>query len=185
MVELKHPRQIKVWEPLFLFVAITMLIIYAINALNTQDWLWFASKTVDATPDRIVIWHDGEQRLIQPGHDDFIELARAANVSLSRFSNTDLIHVDFNEETEAFYAQHGTLVTFFYDNPLDFHAPFRTGKPTQLAVPVNGRHAGYDYFFRGDKGVWWFGAMRMADSGPLLRTLAELGYVDTAVPASN
>lgn len=182
MIELRHPKQIKVWEPLALFLGITLFIIYAIAALNAQDWLWFASNTVDVTPDRIVIWQDGKRIMIQPGHEDFIKLSQAANASLHDFNNTDLINVDFNQETEAFYAKQGVLVELYYDHPIDFHAPFRTGHPTQLAVPISGRHAGKDYFFRGDKGEWWFGAMRMTDSIPLLTAMAELGYSNEVAP---
>ncbi len=178
MVELKHPRQIKIIEPFIVFILSTLLFVYAINALNSQDFLWFISRTVDAHPNRIVVWQDGEQIVIQPGHDDFPELSEAAHESLRDFNNTNLINIGFGEDTLSYYEDTGVMVELFYDRPVEFHAPFRTGDPTQLLVPVNGRHAGYDYFFRGGKGEWWFGAMRMADSSYLLSTLAELGYVN-------
>ncbi len=153
-------------------------IIYGVGVFNSQDWLWFLSKSVDATPDRIVISVDGERTVIQPGHDDYLALSTAVNSSVSDFSNTNLINVGFGEETLDYYDTDGVLVELYYNNPLNFHAPFRTGNPTQLLVPINGRHAGKDYFFRGDQGKWWFGAMRMANAAPLLTTLAELGYYE-------
>jgi hypothetical protein len=178
MVELKHPRQIKILEPFFLFALITILLIYAINVLNTEDWLWFISRSVDAHPNRIVVWLEGEKIVIQPGHEHFTQLSEAAHHSLHDFNNTNLIDIGFGEDTLTYYESNGVLVELFFDQPVEFHAPFRTGEPTQLLVPVNGRHAGHDYFFRGSKGEWWFGAMRMTDSSHLLSALSALGYVN-------
>lgn len=176
MIEMKHPRQIRLLEPLVMFTAVTALIIYALVAFNAQDWLWFTSKSVDAHPSRIVVWHNGVQSTIQPGHADFNTLAEAAHRSLSTFNNTNLINVGFGEETLDDYAERGVMVVLYYDRPVKFHAPFRTGEPTQLLVPVDGRHAGNNYFFRGANGDWWFGAMRMADSAPLFAALTSLHY---------
>ena len=177
MTSTNYPNQkIRLWEPLFVLFFAVAAIIYAINAFNSQDLLWFLSKSVNATPDRIVVWVDGEQTVIQPGHDDYITLSTAVNQSVSDFSNTNLINIGFGEDTLDYYDSDGVLVELYYNNPVNFHAPFRTGEPTQLLVPVDGRHAGKDYFFRGDQGEWWFGAMRMADSKPLLTTLSDLGY---------
>lgn len=176
MIEMKHPRQIRLVEPLLWFVLITGSLIYALMAFNSQDLLWFTSKAVDAHPNRIVVWEDGEQTVIQPGHDNYNQLAEAVHLSLKDFNNTNLINVGFGDESLSYYEDKGVMVELFYDQPVRFHAPFRTGEPTQLLVPVNGRHAGHDYFFRGGQGEWWFGAMRMANPTPLMNTLAELGY---------
>lgn len=176
MIELKHPRQIRLIEPFVFFVVIGLLFVYLLGAFNSQDWIWFASSAVDAHPDRIVVWQSGEQTVIQPGHEDYEQLAEAAHLSLSDFSNTDMINIGFGEDSLAYYDDDGVMVEFFYNQPVDYHAAFRVGEPTKLLVPVNGRHAGYDYFFRGGDGEWWFGAMRMADSAPLFNALTELGY---------
>ncbi len=176
MTELKHPRQIRVIEPFIFFALAIVVIIYAINALNTQDWLWFASQNVDATPDRIVIWDHGKQIVIQPGHEDYNELATAVHESLHQFSNTNLINLGFGEDTLDYYENDGILLELYYDTPVIYRASFRVGHPTQMLVPIEGRHAGQDYFFRGSEGTWWFGAMRMADPEPLFSALNKLGY---------
>ena len=177
MSEAAYPyKKARFSEPLILFILIMALIIYVLNAVNTQDWLWFASSVVDAHPDRIIIMRDGERTMIQPGHDDFQQLSEAAHASLSSFDNTNLINIGFGEESASFYDTTGVAILFLYDNPIEYHASFRIGQPTQLFVPIDGRHSGHDYFFRGDKGELWFGAMRMADSEPLFSVLDELGY---------
>jgi hypothetical protein len=66
MSELKHPGQIQIVEPFIFFVLAIIVIIYSINALNTQDWLWFASGNADAGhdyflprgPKNLVVWCD-------------------------------------------------------------------------------------------------------------------------------
>ena len=136
MIELKHPRQIKIIEPFLLFILITAMLIYGINALNSQDLLWFISRSVDARPNRIVVWQNGEQIVIQPGHDDFVELSEAAHQSLHDFNNTNLINIGFGDDTLAYYEDSGVMVELYYDRPVEFHAPFRTGDPTKLLVPV-------------------------------------------------
>ena len=131
---------------------------------------------MDATPSRIIIWNHGEKIVIQPGHESFIELSTAVHQSLHEFSNTNLINLGFSEDTLTYYETNGVMLELYYDNPLNYRASFRVGEPTQLLVPVEGRHAGSDYFFRGDKGDWWFGAMRMANPEPLFTALSQLGY---------
>lgn len=176
MYEIKHPKQIRILEPFIFFVIAILVILYAISALNTGDWLWFAGQNVDATPDRIVIWDHGEKIVLQPGHENFNELATAVHESLHDFSNTDLISLGFGEDTLDYYETNGVMVELFYNNPVAYRASFRVGQPTHMLVPLEGRHAGNDYFFRGDQGTWWFGAMRMADSEPLYAALSDLGY---------
>ena len=107
MIELKHPRQIKLFEPLIWFALITVTIVYALMAFNSNDWLWFTSKAVDAHPNRIVVWQDGEQIVIQPGHDDYLYLSEAVHQSLRDFNNTNLINIGLGEESLAYYEDKG------------------------------------------------------------------------------
>lgn len=43
-------------------------------------------------------------------------------------------------------------------------------------IPIEGRHAKGGLVFRGARGQWWYGAVRMADPAPIYMTLAQLGY---------
>lgn len=159
-------------------IGVILLIVYLINYMNTGDWLWFSNAAIDAHPDRIIVYQDGEQTFIQPGHPHFLALSEAAHVAVSEYHNTNLIHVDFGEKAQAYYDTDGLLLEFQYNQPLDYKASFRVGDPTRLVVPIDGRHAGSHYFFRGDKEELWFGAMRMANPDQLYETLEALGYDD-------
>lgn len=178
MIKQTDPRDIRIIKPLLVLGIIMLTIIYTVSIINTGgDWLWFQSRAVDVRPDRLRIRHYGKETFIQPGHSHYQSLANAAEASLSDFNNTNLINLGLGENTLDYFNEQGVLLELYYDNPVTFHASFRTGEPTQLLVPVEGRHAGNNYFFRGAKGEWWFGAMRMTDSSALFSTLQELGYL--------
>ena len=62
MTSTNNPNQkISLWEPLLMFMVAVGLVVYGVVAFNSQDLLWFLSKSVDATPDRIVVVVDGKK----------------------------------------------------------------------------------------------------------------------------
>lgn len=177
MLEVKQPQDAGIWKPLFILLVSIVAIIYAINVFNTGDFFWFQSTAVNIRPDRLRIRHYGTETFVQPGHRDYQQLANVLETSLSRFNNTNLIDIGFGQATLDYYDEQGVILELYYDHPVKFHAPFRTGSPTQILVPIEGRHADNGYFFRGAKGEWWFGAMRMSDSTELHAVLRDLGYL--------
>lgn len=173
-----HPSRIKIIEPFLTLLIIGAIIVYALNALNTGNWLWFRGTAVnDIHPNRIVIVDHGQRTTLQPGHADFDMLADAASSSLSKLGNTDLVAIGLSEQTLADYATDSVVLELYFAQPVTFNSLARTGKPTQLLIPIAGRHANGDYVFRGDRGEWWFGAVRMADSAPLFSALSQMGLI--------
>lgn len=182
----KHPTKMRVIEPIILFIVIAVAIFYGVNALNTGDLLWFQSKAVNIEPIRMVVVNAGEKETIIPGHEKFNSLAEAAQTSLSTPNNTALINLGLSDDSLAYFENEGVLLELYFSRPVQYHTNYRAGEPTQLLVPIEGRHAGQGYFFRGADGEWWFGAMRMGDPAPLLNVMAELGYpVDQITTVTN
>ncbi len=174
---MKHPNKIKVVEPFLILILITVVGVYLLNAFNSGSWLWFQGKaTVLDPPSRIVIVSDGERTVLQPGTNYYNELSEAAVQALSKFSNTDLVSIGLSEQTLADYAEDSLVIELYFDRPLQFNTLARTGDPTQLLIPIDGRHAAGAYVFRGAQGEWWFGAVRMADPTPLYTVLQQMGY---------
>jgi hypothetical protein len=172
-----HPNKIKVIEPFLILIVITVGGIYLLNAFNSGSWLWFQGKVaVLDPPSRIVVVNNGERLVLQPGTDYYNELSEAAVQALSEFNNTDLVSIGLSDQTLADYAEDALVVELYFDRPLQFNTLARTGKPTQLLIPINGRHAAGAYVFRGAQGEWWFGAVRMADPSPLYIVLQQMGY---------
>ena len=158
-------------------ILITVVGIYLLNAFNSGSWLWFQGKAaVLDPPSRIVVINGGVQTVLQPGADYYDELSEAAVQALSEFSNTDLVSIGLSEQTLADYAEDSLVVELYFDRPLQFNTLARTGEPTQLLIPIDGRHAAGTYVFRGAQGEWWFGAVRMADPSPLYTVLQQMGY---------
>ena len=75
------------------------------------------------------------------------------------------------------YASDSLVLELYFEQPVVFNSLARSGEPTQLLIPIEGRHANGGYVFRGDKGAWWFGALRMADPAPLYAALSQMGLI--------
>ena len=184
-MEMSHPRNIRVVEPFIGLAIFIVAVIYMINVFNTGNWMWFNNNNVNVRPTRIVIIDQGQRTMVQAGHPAFESLANAAEASLSKLNNTDLVNIGLSEQTMSDYNSSSLIVELYYDSPVVFGGIARTGKPTQLLIPIEGRHAGGGYVFRGDKGEWWHGAVRMAEPEHLLQAMESLGYtVEANQPSS-
>lgn len=174
---MKHPSKIKVLEPFVLLVIVAAAIVYLLNVFNSGSWLWFQSKAaVLEPPSRIVVIENGERLVLQPGTEFYAQFSDAVVQALAKFANTDLVSIGLSEQTLADYAENSLVVELYFDTPLQFNTLARTGEPTQLLIPIDGRHAAGAYVFRGAAGEWWFGAVRMADPTPLYSVLQQMGY---------
>ncbi|KAA3665039.1 MAG: hypothetical protein DWQ04_02650 [Chloroflexi bacterium] len=173
---MKHPGKIRIIEPFISLIVFAVALVYMVNVLNTGNWLWFRSTATHVRPSRIIVIDHGERIVMGPGHSQFNALADAVEVSLSKLNNTDLISVGLSEQTLADYNNNSLVLELYFDQPVVFNSIARTGEPTQLLIPIEGRHAGGGYVFRGAQGEWWHGAIRMANPAPLMSALTQLGY---------
>lgn len=179
-----HPNKIRVLEPFIGMAVFIMAAIYLINVFNSGNWFWFRGNTVNIRPSRIVIVDDGTRTVLNQGHPAFTPLVEAVTQSLSELNNSGIVDVGLSQQTLSDYATDSLVLELYFDSPVVFNTAARTGKPTQLLIPINGRHANGGLVFRGDKGEWWYGAVRMADPQPLLLTLEQMGYLAaTAQPS--
>ena len=178
---MQHPSKIKIVEPLITFVIFAVSIFYLLTALNSGSWTWFLQSATNVRPSRIVLIEHGQQKIIAPGHADFNPLADAVSQSLSKLSNTDLVGIGLSQQTLADYETESVVLELYFDSPVEFNTLARTGNPTQLLIPIEGRHAGGRYVFRGAQGEWWFGAVRMADASSLYTALEQMGITVAVV----
>lgn len=174
---MSHPNKIRVLEPFIGMVLFIVLAVYGVNAFNTGNWLWFRGNTVNVRPSRIVVVDHGERTILATGHPDFAPLVEATVQSLSELNNSGIVDVGLSEETLEDYASDSLVLELYFDSPVVFNTAARTGKPTQLLIPIEGRHSDGGLVFRGDRGTWWYGAVRMANPQPLLLALEQMGYV--------
>lgn len=178
---MKDPNKIKVIEPFLTLLIAGVLIFYGINVFNTGNWTWFMNNATLETPDRIIIYNHGEEIVLLPGHDNFIELADASIEALSKFNNADLVPIGLSEQTLLDYETQSVVLILHYNQPVKVNSIARIGEPTQLLIPIDGRHASGNYVFRGDRGEWQAGALRMADPSALYQALTTMGIVVESV----
>jgi hypothetical protein len=179
-----NPKKVRVLEPFIGMALFIVAVIYIVNAFNTGNWMWFRGNTVNVRPSRIIIIDHGNRTILNPGHSDFDRLVEATVQSLSELNNSGIVDVGLSEQTLSDYATDSLVLEMHFDSPVVFNTAARTGKPTQLLIPIEGRHADGGLVFRGDKGEWWYGAVRMANPQPLLFALEQMGFqVASAQPA--
>ncbi len=173
---MEYQKKNSVLEPLLILVLIAALIIYTLGVFSSGNWLWFLSNASEVDLARVVIVDQGERRTFTREDPDFEMLAAAVEESLHKFSNTGLVDIGLSDQTLDDYAREGLLMELYFGRPIEFNTLARAGRPTQLLIPMRGRHADGGYVFRGDNGTWWFGAMRMENPQPLTDALRQLGY---------
>lgn len=184
MTQMTHPHKIRVIEPFIGLAIFVVAAIYLVNVFNTGNWLWFRGNTMNVRPSRIIVVDHGERIILNQGHPAFTPLVDATIESLSELNNSGIVDVGLSEQTLADYATDSLVLELHFDSPVVFNTAARTGKPTQLLIPIQGRHSDGGLVFRGDKGEWWYGAVRMANPQPLLQALEQAGYLaSTPQPA--
>lgn len=157
-----------------LLLGIVALGYYATVALTSRDPLWFL-RGVEDRPARFVVYRAGQHTALGPGDPGFAELVDAVQTSLAggfaRLSSTG-----FSEQTlQEAYTQHVTLEVF-WDQPIELHAWFPTGRTTQMLFPITGHHAELSLVLLGDAGHYRAGAPVLETMEPIRDALRSLGY---------
>ena len=144
---------------------------------NTRYWEWYKTG-FDDLPNRFVIHNAGTQTELLPGQPGFDELAGAVRDCLAQGvaanSRTGLSAVSLNEA----YNRYLTLEIFFAQ-PVKLHAWFFTGHPTQMLIPITGRHSDWPVVFFYWGGKYQSDAPVLKTKEPILQVLGELGYLET------
>jgi hypothetical protein len=163
--------------PLLVIAGTIGLLFYGVVALLSEDPLWFLGRAVLPAPRRIIIRVNGEEDVLTPSSPGYDLLVAAAGQAMSAFKNLAPLSAGLSEKTLKEYERQGVTLALYFDAPVDFHLPFSDGQPTALLIPIQGRHADQGYVFRGKRGKWWSGAIRMSDPQPLYDALSTLGYI--------
>jgi hypothetical protein len=177
MTTYSRSKHRKLLGPVLVILGMVGFFMYGTVALLSQDPVWFLSRASLPDPQRIVVRVDGAETVLTasaPGYDLIVEATRKA---LSAFSTWAPGSVGLSESTREEYQRSGTVLELYFTEPVNFHLPFNDGEPTALLIPLEGRHAGHGYVFRGKHGRWWAGQLNMRDPQPLWDALATLGYI--------
>lgn len=170
-------------------VIVTLLcflgMIYGVTYVTTGNLFWFLSNAEVSEPMRIVISVEGERVAFVPGDQEYEELAPIITEAVTNFANNDLVPIGLSEQTLEDYRSSGVNLEVHYPRPIKFNTPFRIGEPSNLLIPITGRHSGGGNFFLGEKGEWWYGGMRMADPEPLYQQLEAMGFTSALMSTTS
>lgn len=159
---------------LILFFSCLMLGSYGMISMTSRDPLWFLRGFEDR-PSRIVVYQGGQRMELLRGQAGFDELAEAVEASLAQ-GFARLTNTGFSDQTlQNAYTQHLTLEVF-WDQPVDLHAWFRTGRTTQMLFPITGPHSDLSIVLLGDGGNYRSGAPALNSLEPIHGALRSLGY---------
>jgi hypothetical protein len=159
---------------LVLFVSCLVLGGYAMVSVNTRDALWILRGFEDR-PSRILVYQEGQRTEFLPGQAGFNELAGAVEASLAQ-GFARLTSTGFSEQTlQNAYTQHLTLEVF-WDQPVELHAWFPTGRTTQMLFPISGPHSEVSLVLLGDGGKYRAGAPALKSTEAIHQALQSLGY---------
>lgn len=150
---------------------------YSVIALYSSDLLWISGGAVVPDPVRIIIRVDGVETVLTEHSEGYDVIVEGVRQAMGSFVGWGLGSLGLSAETLELYQREGTILELYFDRPVDFHQPFRDGRPTALLFPIEGRHGGQGYVLRGRDGEWWAGSKVMRDPRPLLRALSSLGYI--------
>lgn len=170
-------KQASVWQPLLILLVVAGGIWWLITTVTTGNPLWFTRVQPDYTPERIVVYHQGQQTTLLPTDAGFSEMTNALQEILSSFRTRDLVSVGLSESTRAAYREDGVVVEAYYPEEIRFNLPVRFTQVDALLVPVVGRHSEREYVFIGRNGEFVGGALQVTSRAPLDAVLAELGYL--------
>jgi hypothetical protein len=147
---------------------------YFTISFTTQDLTWFR-RGFDDLPYRVVIHNTGQKtefRSVDPGND---RLAQAIRQSLDEgVARQSGVGLSANSLDDA-YNRYLTVEAFF-SQPVKLHAPFYTGHPIQMLIPITGRHSELSVVFLGGKNGYNVNAPALKTIQPLRDALVPLGY---------
>jgi hypothetical protein len=160
---------------LLLLIVLLLVVVFTSNAIVADDWTWY-SHDFTALPARILVYHNGQMNELMRGRPGFDALAEAVRASLAsgvqQQSNTGLSDQSLLEARQRF-----VTVEAYFDQPVQVHAGFFTGRPTQMLFPITGRHSDWPIVFLGTDGGYEPNAPVLLTKDPLLHALRTLGYI--------
>jgi hypothetical protein len=159
---------------LIMAAGFVVLAYYLTVSFTSGDLLWFLRGFKDQ-PSHIVVYNEGQVTELIPGEPGFDALAGAVQTSLAKgFSG--LSNTGYSEQSlQDAYTRYVTLEVFF-DQPVDMHTWFPSGRTTQMLFPVTGRHSDLTLVVLGDQEGYRVGAPVLRTTEPILEALEKLGF---------
>jgi hypothetical protein len=179
----EQPKRSNPLTILAMLVVLALAVVWLVPAGLSGDIRWFVPG-VSEQPREIVIWHDGQQTLIEANSDpDYAAITAAVDEAISHIYGSS----DFGPSPATVHDYRQSFsIEVFYDQPLQIHSRFNLGHPRQIMVPLTASGYTEGRFFIGADGEY-------RAAGPITKGLpavksaveAALTRRGTAVPTAN
>ncbi len=147
-------------------------VLFCSGALANDDPLWFW-PFFNETPSHIVVHLNGCDVRMMEGSPGFPELVGAINQSLSQVDGYE--HgFGLSPQSLKDYRTIERSLEIFYPKPIRVHAPFRSGHPDSLLMPLTGPFGEARSLFGGRGGDYWGGALRLKTTDPVRREVEKM-----------
>jgi len=160
------------WRAMAAAVIAIGLVVYFVIAVSTADFLWFLQQT-RGVPIQIQVHFDGQTVILDEGDPRFQDIANALRLTITKIEGYAQ-QIGLSDRSLQDYREIEWSVEVFYADPLILHSRFRFGKPTQLLIPLSGRHTEQNITFLAQNGSFYTGPS-VASTVELQRTLRQYG----------
>lgn len=160
-------------EMLIVTVLAIAAMIWGITWISTGEPLWFVGSEFDARPLQIVIWNEGEQRVLQPGEPEYETLVEQVNAQLN--DPQGYYETSPRPQVVEEMKESSIVAYFIYARTLDLRGRWNLGEPNQIWLPVTGSYSSNNVLFTGSNGRFGHGGLVVPDLAPiraLIRTYA-------------
>jgi len=148
------------------------VVVYIAVSIGTADFLWFLQRS-GGTPVEIQVHFDGQTTLLTPADPQFQDIANAIRITIGKVEGYAQ-QIGLSEKSLDDYRQIYWSVEAVYTEPLVLHSRFRFGRPTQLLIPLTGRHTEQNITFLAQNESFYTGPS-VASTVELQRTLRQYG----------
>ncbi len=163
-------------EPLIVLAALTLGLVWGVNALTNRDplwfWPWFNREAAE-----IRITAAGREYVFTPGKPGYDRLNDALKRVLSGLNLEGYEpQIGLSEATLAEYRQgvNAMIMWVRYDPPAQIHTAYFFPEADLLIIPLKGPHAELRPVFGALHGVIRLGALRLRDRRPLEEAVQEV-----------
>ena len=133
--------------PILIFIVIAGGLVWWVTSLTNGDPLWFW-HSFTAKADWIVIYWDGETRMLFPGDPYYDEVMAAFADAVAHWAGYEN-GVGLSDENLAQYRNERRLLELYYNEPVTVHTRHLFPEARTFFVPLSGTHAQWRRIFSG------------------------------------
>jgi hypothetical protein len=157
----RQPGQVNLRD--LLVVPLLIAVIgYIVITFSTRNPAWFLPTEFTARPDRIEIYHEGQQTRLGPGQASYEQLTEALNEQMN-VGIQGYFEVGLSPDALQTALESSTAVILYYDEPLRINSRWNLGEPNRIFIPITGSNSQENRVYTGTENGYGHGALILSD----------------------